>query len=131
MRSRTSASVESSITGVRAGARGRADLAQQLDAVAVGQQHVEDDQRELVARRGLLRASAPVAQALPESPPLRALDEIHADSQAVVDDEDRRRSSARLPTSACCERRQRGADLVRGAGRGAPRRATTASRGMP
>ena len=113
------------------GPRHRPDLAQQVDAVAVGQQHVEDDEREGARRRAPAAPRRRSRRRRPCRPASSSSSrQVHAHGQAVVDDEDggrhRRASMRRCPATRQARDRSRQAASTCVA---AP--SSAASRGMP
>ena len=113
----------------RAGAWSLANFTQQLDAVGVGQQDVEDDQGELVLgeRFAGVRAGGAWRDGKPRR--FQRLDEIHADSQAVVDDEHRRVHGLASASATASETSAGAISSRRSTRQAAP--SDAASRGMP
>ena len=131
MRSLTSASLDRRMTGSDAVSGDSSQFAQEFHAVAVGQEHVEHDETDGFCAQRLARfGDGGAAERCGSPAAAKRVGEIHADRQAVVDDEHRMASCDALPLGAG-ERRQCGADLAE---RQDARRGTdlsAASRGMP
>jgi hypothetical protein len=106
----------------------RAQLLEQLDAVAVGQQHVEHGDRDVPVRECAPRLGRGGARARAEAGGLEGLAQVHAHRQAVVDDHD----GARHRTVSAGSASALSAGPISASGRmreAAP--STAASRGMP
>jgi hypothetical protein len=110
--------------------RGCANFLQELDAIRIGKNDVENDDLDGVAGKSLPRLFGGRTSKRPEAARFEGLQEIHPDRQAVVDDENR---SAHVPTclmAGLANAASAGPISERGRTRSAAP-SSTASRGMP